>query len=1112
MADVDSHATPRDLAPDIPAELRDAGFEDVAEIGRGGFGVVYRCAQPLLDRTVAVKVLTADLDGDNLDRFLREQHAMGRLSGHPHIVTILQVGTTTRGRPFIVMPYHAKNSLEALIRRHGPLDWRETLRIGVKLAGALEAAHSAGILHRDVKPGNILLTEYGEPELTDFGIARIAGGFQTATGLITGSPAFTAPEVLEGKTPTPASDVYSLGATLFCALTGHAAFERRTGEKVVAQFLRITSQPIPDLREHGFPADVAAVIERAMARDPATRPASAAAFGDELRDVQRAGGVAVDEMARPVELGVERRTSTLAPSAVRRDTPATFHATPTPPTPTTKYRPPVPTRSLVARSRLLDVLRAGGRRRLVLIHAPSGFGKSTLAAQWREELSRDGVGVGWLTIDDDDNNVVWFLAHLLELIRRVRPALAASLSQVLEDHGDDAARYVFTTLIDEIHEKDDRMALVIDDWHRVSDAQTTAALGFLLEHGCHHLQIIMTSWSRAGLPVSKLRIVDELVEIDSDSLRFDIDEARSLLNDVDDLQLSDSDVEALTTSTEGWVAALQLAALALRGGDDTNALVSRLSGASEMIGEFLAENVLDTLEPEMTGFLLATSITERTCGGLASALAEVPRGQAMLEEIERRGLFLQRIDEDPNWFRYHHMFAEFLRRRLERDRPERVEQLHRAASEWFVEHGHLNEAVDHALASGDSTRAVELVEQDETNLLEQSKMTTLLGIVKKLPPRLVVSRARLQLTIAWANILLQRAAPAAAALKSFEAALDRADITDATRADLRVEADVLRGVADMFADRVDAIDHEVAEALSRPDTFHPRVPGVAGNVAAFAAIYRFDFDAVHRLLAWAAPYQEMMGPFASVNARCFGGIAARYQLDIPTALKNFREGYEMGVTVGPHSHAARLAGSLLGELLYQTGEFAEAMRLVDESYQLGSEGTGVDFMIAEYVTGARIKATQGDRSAAVDRLADGMKAAEQLQLPRLAAAVTNERIRLGIQIAPQVAARLRATRTIPHDDGIATITAELDENSGIRLLSASDSADEQEQACRRAGELLAGIDEKRRPLAALTAQLLLVETLTATGRTDEADVVLPRVVARCNDLGLSRLLVDAGLG
>ena len=1112
MADVDQHASHRDRVPDIPAELRDAGFENAAEIGRGGFGVVYRCDQPMLDRVVAVKVLIADLDLENLDRFLREQHAMGRLSGHPNIVTILQVGTTTSGRPFIVMPFHAKNSLEALIRRHGPLDWRETLRIGVKLAGALEAAHLAGILHRDVKPGNIMLSEYGEPELTDFGIARMAGGFETATGVITGSPAFTAPEVLEGKTPTPASDVYSLGATLFCALTGHAAFERRTGEKVIAQFIRITSQPIPDLRERGFPPEVAAVIERGMEREPGARPASAAAFGEELREVQRTGGVAVDEMAHPVELGVERRTSPVTASQARRDTPTTMKATLTPPTPATKYRPPVATRSLVARERLIEVLRAGDRRRFVLIHAPSGFGKSTLAVQWRDELTHDGVAVGWLTIDDDDNNVVWFLAHLLELIRRVRPTLAASLSQALDERGDDAVRYVLTSLIDEIHENDDRIAVVIDDWHRVSDPQTTAALGFLLEHGCHHLRIIVTSWSRAGLPVSKLRIRDELVEIDSDSLRFDVDETRSLLNDIGGLQLPADQIEALTTSTDGWVAGLQLAGLSLRGGSDATSLVNRLCGATEVIGEFLAENVLDTLEPEMVEFLLATSITERTCGGLASALAAVPRGQAMLEDIERHGLFLQRIGDDPSWFRYHHMFVEFLRRRLDRDRPDQVERLHREASAWFAAHGYLNEAVDHALASGDALGAVDLVEQDETNLLEQSKMTTLLGIVKKLPPQLVVSRARLQLTIAWANMLLQRHPATHAALNRFEAAVERADFPGAMRADLRAEADVVRGVAEIFADHVDAVGDLVGVALSRPDTFHPRVAGVAYNVAAFAAIYRFEFDAAQRLLASAAPYHEMLGPFAAVYARCFGGILARYQLDIPAALKQFREAYALGTGMGAHSFAARLAGALLGELLYETGEMTEAMQLLDESYQLGSEGGGVDYLTALYVVGARIKEAHGDRDSAVEHLADGAEAAEQLRLPRLAAAINNERIRLGIELEPAVAARLRTARTIPDDDGIGVLTAELDEDSGIRLLSASDSADDRAQACRRAAELFAGIDNERRPLAALTAQLLLVETLRATGRVDDADVVLADVAARCEKLGLSRLLVDAGLG
>jgi serine/threonine-protein kinase PknK len=767
---------------------------------------------------------------------------------------------------------------------------------------------------------------------------------------------------------------------------------------------------------------------------------------------------------------------------------------------------------MLARDRLINALRAGGRRRLVLIHAPSGFGKSTLAAQWRDELGRDGVAVGWLTVDDDDNNVVWFLAHLLESIRRERPALAASLCQVLEEHGDDASRYVLTSLIDEIHEKDDRIALVIDDWQRVSDAGTTAALGFLLEHGCHHLQVIVTSWSRAGLPLSKLRIHDELVEIDGGSLRFDAEEARSFLNDMGGLQLSGSDVDALTTSTDGWAAALQLATLSLRGGADTDHLVSEMSGANDVIGDFLAENVFDNTEPELAQFLLASSITERICGGLASALAQTTHGQAMLEEVERRGLFLQRVDGDPEWFRYHQMFAEFLRRRLDRDHPDRVAHLHDSAAAWYAQHGYLSEAVDHALASGDPVRAVDLVEQDETRLLEQSKMTTLLGIINKLPSQLVTSRPRLQLNLGWAHILLQHTAATNAALNRFEAGVGRAELSDAARADMCAEANVVRAVADSFADRTADIDRLVAEAMSRPDTLHPRVAGVAGNISAFAAIYRSEFDTAHRLLEWAAPYHEMMGPFASVYGACYDGIAARYQLDIARAETSFRRAFEIGCGVGPHSHAARLAGALLGQLLYETGDLTAAMRLLDESYQLGPEGGGVDYLAARYVIGARLRAIHGDRDSAVERLSAGMRVAEQLGLQRLAAGVNNERIRLGIDIEPAVADRLRAERTIPHDDGIARMTAELDEDSGIRLLCASDSDEDHQQACLRARDLLAGADGEHRPLAALTSRLLLAETLTATGRLEDAAVASSDAAARCAAVGLSRLPVDAGLG
>lgn len=250
-----------------------------------------------------------------------------------------------------------------------------------------------------------------------------------------------------------------------------------------------------------------------------------------------------------------------------------------------------------------------------------------------------------------------------------------------------------------------------------------------------------------------------------------------------------------------------------------------------------------------------------------------------------------------------------------------------------------------------------------------------------------------------------------------------------------------------------------------------------------------------------------MGPFASVLAHSWAGIAAKYELDIPTARREFREAFEIGTRVGSRSHAARLAGALLGELLYEAGELDDAARMLEMSYGLGPDGGGVDYLAARYVGSAKVKAAQGDLSAAAERLDAGMKTAENLQLPRLAAAINNERIRLGV--APSVAARLRSVRTIPRDDGIATIIAELDEESAVRLLLASGSADEQDQAWRRATQLLAGMDARRRPLAALRAELLLAEICSRTGRS--ADPTIP-AVARCREIGLPCLLVDAGLG
>ncbi len=297
----------RPVVDGVVSELAAAGFADAVEVGRGGFGVVYRCRQPGLGRSVAVKVLTVEME-DNRARFVREQQAMAQLTGHPNIVSVLQVGQIASGRPFLVMPYCGQRSVADRIGELELLGVDEVLRIGVKMAAALASAHRLGIVHRDVKPANILLTDYGEPALCDFGIARTAGpGFKTVSGFFVGSPAFTAPEIINGDPAGPAADVYGLGATLFCSLTGHAAFERRDDEELLAQLARIAQQALPDLRDYQVPDDVASVVEQAMARNPADRP-TAEGLGELLQDAQARNGLPVDAMALHC-----------APAAVHRD-------------------------------------------------------------------------------------------------------------------------------------------------------------------------------------------------------------------------------------------------------------------------------------------------------------------------------------------------------------------------------------------------------------------------------------------------------------------------------------------------------------------------------------------------------------------------------------------------------------------------------------------------------------------------------------------------------------------------------------------------------------------------------------------------------------------------
>ncbi|TJZ75821.1 protein kinase [Rhodococcus oryzae] len=465
MAGDDPFATQRGVTPSVTSELAAAGFTDATEIGCGGFGVVYRCTEATLDRTVAVKVLTADLDEENRTRFVREQRAMGRLTGHPNIVNVLQVGTTASGLPFIVMPYHPQRSLDVRIRDHGPLSLEQALQLGVKLAGAVESAHRLGILHRDIKPANVILTDYGESALSDFGIAHIPDGFETTTGTFTATPAFTAPEVLGGGPPSASADVYALGATVFCALTGHAAFERHTGEQVVAQFVRITSQPVPDLRELRIPDDVAAAIEHAMSADPDSRP-TAAQLGDALREIQFRHGLPVDEMALQSVAdpkGGDRRPSTgggLPPTG--------------PSTRGRKGNLPAELTSFVnRRSELTEAKEMLSSSRLVTLTGIGGVGKTRLSLRIATSVQRafrDGAWLVELADLHDESLVVGVVAAALGLQSFSREPLQTVLAEFLEPR---------------------QILLVLDNCEQVIDA--VAALAETLLTHCPELRIIATS-------------------------------------------------------------------------------------------------------------------------------------------------------------------------------------------------------------------------------------------------------------------------------------------------------------------------------------------------------------------------------------------------------------------------------------------------------------------------------------------------------------------------------------------------------------------------------------------------------------------------------------------
>jgi LuxR family transcriptional regulator, maltose regulon positive regulatory protein len=403
----------------------------------------------------------------------------------------------------------------------------------------------------------------------------------------------------------------------------------------------------------------------------------------------------------------------------------------------------------VPRPRLGERLTRGAELKLTLISAPAGFGKTTLLAGWID-LSRHSTA--WVSLDQSDNHAASFWSYVVAALQTVEPHIGANAIALLQSPQPPPIEVVLTLLLNELSATSTDVVVVLDDYHAIEARDIHDGVAFLLDHLPPRVHLVIASRADPALPLARLRARGELVEIRAADLRFTPDEAAVYLNQVMALDLTAHDLAVLEDRTEGWIAALQLAALSMQGRENTANFIAGFSGDDRYIVDYLVEEVLKRQPAPVRDFLRDTSILDRLSGSLCDAVTKQEDGKAMLEALERANLFVVPLDDQRRWYRYHHLFADVLHARLLEERLERVPELHRRASAWYERNGEPSEAIHHALAARDFAKAADLIELAAPGLRRTRLEAALLGWLAALPDELL--RCRPVLSNVYAGELL----------------------------------------------------------------------------------------------------------------------------------------------------------------------------------------------------------------------------------------------------------------------------------------------------------------------------------------------------------------------
>jgi LuxR family maltose regulon positive regulatory protein len=769
----------------------------------------------------------------------------------------------------------------------------------------------------------------------------------------------------------------------------------------------------------------------------------------------------------------------------------------------TKLYIPPPRPKIVLRPRLIEQLNEGlsASCKLTLISAPAGFGKTTLVSEW---VAGYGQPVAWVSLDEGDNDPTRFLTYLVAALQTIAENIGKGVLAILQSPQPPSIESILTALLNEITTIPDKFVLVLDDYHVIDSKPVDEALTFLLKHLPPQMHLVIATREDPHLPLARLRARGQLIELRAADLRFSPSEAAEFLNQMMGLNLSEEDIAALETRTEGWIAGLQLAALSMQGHQDTASFIKAFTGSHHFVLDYLIEEVLQQQSESIQTFLLRTSILDRLCGPLCDAVLGSPSasGQETLEYLEHANLFIVPLDNERRWYRYHHLFAELLRQRLQQsissgNEEGGVPEYHIRASVWYEDHGLEIEAFQHAAAGNDIERAERIIEGKGIPLHFRGAVATILDWLASLPKTIMDSRPSLCVRYATLSLVAGQTTGVEEKLQAAEAALaaalQGAEPDNKTR-DLIGQIAASRATLALTRYQPEAMITQARRALEYlpPDNFFSRIRAIW--TLGFAYQVQGDRAAARQAYTEAIAISQASGNIRmNIVATISLGAIQELENHLYQAAETFRGGLQLaGDFPQPFENEAHLG---LARIFYEWNDLDAAEQHGQQSLQLARQyDKKIDRFIFGEVFLARLKLARRDVAGAAAMLTETEQSVRQNnfvhRMPEVAAAQVLVLLRQGDLAA---AAQLAKAHELPISQARVHL-ARGDTSSALAVL----------EPLRQQMEAKGWQDER------LKVMVLQAVALHAHGEKDKAEHVLSDALALAKPGGFIRIFVDEG--